>query len=182
VFVKVVQQKTFIPLYLFEIIFATIIDTNRIVMKTKIIALLILVASTFLAFSQRDTSLLADDFITKLQKDNGEGSVTIYQSSSVHFLHSKFVRINDNGKIDGWRVQIYNSSGKESKEEAKEIRKEFVAEYPDMKAYTVYQPPFFKLRVGDFRTKQEAYRFYRKILRKYPASYLVPDKIYLPEL
>lgn len=134
------------------------------------------------SFGQRDTSLLADDFIAKLQKDDGTGSVKIYQSSSVHFLHSKFVRIKGDGKIDGWRVQIYNSSGKESKDEAKEIRKEFVAKYPEMKAYTVYQPPFFKLRVGDFRTKQEAYKFYREILRKYPASYLVPDKIYLPEL
>lgn len=148
----------------------------------KIIASLLFLFLAFFGYSQVDTSLFAGDYIMKLQDNSKKGKITIYQDADIHLLQNKFVKINNDGKIDGWRIQIYNSSGAEAKEKAKEIRSKFVNKYPEVKAYTVYQPPFFKLRVGDFRTKQDAYKFYSEIMRAYPASYMVPDKIYLPQL
>ena len=56
------------------------------------------------------------------------------------------------------------------------------AKYPDMGAYLIYQPPFFKIRVGDFRTKDEAYTFYKKLLSDFPVSYLIADQINYPVL
>ncbi len=84
--------------------------------------------------------------------------------------------------IDGWRIQIYNSSGRVARDEANDVRTKFLNKYPDLKAYLIYQPPYFKIRVGDYRSKQEAYKMYKQIVKQFPVSYLVPDNINLPDL
>ncbi len=84
-------------------------------------------------------------------------------------------------KIQGWRIQIYNSSGKEARDEANEYRNKFLSKYPNLRAYLVYQPPYFKIRVGDYLTKPDAFRLYKEILAEFPVSYLVPDKINFPQ-
>lgn len=84
--------------------------------------------------------------------------------------------------IDGWRIQIYNSSGRVARDEANDERTRFLNKYPELKAYLIYQPPYFKIRVGDYRSKQEAYKMYKQIVKQFPVSYLVPDNINLPDL
>lgn len=117
-----------------------------------------------------------------LSKEYG-GAITITQDPKIAALIEKHTRMNraDN-KIPGWRIQIYNSSGKEARDEANEFRNKFLAKYPEMRAYVVYQPPYFKIRVGDFLTKQDAFRLYKDVLKEFPVSYLVPDKINYPQL
>jgi len=110
-----------------------------------------------------------------------QGKIAIIQDTSILLLLEKHIAINQNDiNLTGWRIQIYNSSGKEARDEANEIRNKFMNTYFDTKAYLIYQPPFFKIRVGDFRTKQEAFALYKTLLTVYPLSYLVQDKINLP--
>jgi len=114
----------------------------------------------------------------------GEGAIIINQDHQIQELVERHVAINkaNEGKIQGWRVQIYNSSGTNSRSEAQTARKQFLAKYPEVGAYLIYQPPFFKIRVGDFRTKDAAYTFYKKILSDFPVSYLITDQINYPKL
>jgi cell division septation protein DedD len=52
----------------------------------------------------------------------------------------------------GWRVQIFASSAMASAEElAKEARRKFTEA-----VYVEYEPPLYKVRVGDFLTKPAA--------------------------
>ena len=51
-----------------------------------------------------------------------------------------------------------------------------------MKAHEVYQQPFFKIRVGDFRTKLEAYKFQKEIMAQFPNSFIVKDEIEIDQL
>jgi hypothetical protein len=113
----------------------------------------------------------------------GQGSISIEQDSLIGWLLNKYesIKTTDN-KIDGWRVQIYNSSGKEAREEANDMRNKFLNIFSSHKAYLIYQPPFFKIRVGDFRTKQEAFELYKSALKFFPVSYVLQDKINLPPL
>ena len=137
-------------------------------MRNTLLLLYLIIAST--AFSQNDTP--------------AEGTITINQNEQISELVNRHIEINKSkeGKIDGWRVQIYNSSGTNSRVEAQNVRKLFLSKYPEETAYLIYQPPFFKMRVGDFRTKEEAYSFYKQLLPDFPVSYLVSDQINLPKL
>ncbi|MCQ2959008.1 MAG: SPOR domain-containing protein [Bacteroidales bacterium] len=118
------------------------------------------------------------------QATTTNGTITIEQDPRIPELINTHIDINkaNNGKIAGWRVQIYNSSGTNSRTEAQNARKLFLSKYPDVGAYLIYQPPFFKIRVGDFRSKSEAYCFYKQLLPDFPVSYLISDQINYPKL
>lgn len=137
-------------------------------MRNTLLILFIVLTST--AFSQNNTP--------------EEGTITINQDERISELVDRHIEINkaSEGKIAGWRVQIYNSSGTNSRTEAQNARKLFLSKYPEVGAYLIYQPPFFKIRVGDFRTKEEAYSFYKQVLQDFPVSYLVNDQIKFPKL
>jgi hypothetical protein len=77
-------------------------------------------------------------------------------------------------------VQIYFGA---DKAKAKEIKSKFIAAYgSEARAYEIYEVPNFKIRVGDFRTRLEAYRFLRKIRADYPASFIVGCEIEMPKV
>ena len=84
-----------------------------------------------------------------------------------------------NGKIKGYRVQIHFGT---EKNKAKEIKSKFLAKYPDVKVYDMFEPPYFKVRAGDFRTKLEAYKFLKEIQEDFPGSFIIADEIELPQL
>lgn len=84
--------------------------------------------------------------------------------------------------IDGFRVEIFFSSRLDAKEEALAIKTDFLSEYPNQAVHIKFVAPNFRVRVGDFRTKNEAWRLYKQIQRDYPAAFIVPDVIDFPLL
>jgi hypothetical protein len=81
--------------------------------------------------------------------------------------------------IQGYRVQIFFGSDRKA---ANDARTQFLQLYPNTEAYLLYQQPNFKVRVGDFRTQQEAQALFKELLRHFERVFLVPDKINLPKL
>ncbi|MBK8806262.1 MAG: SPOR domain-containing protein [Bacteroidales bacterium] len=138
----------------------------------------------FCSFAQTSQDNGTTDLLYKLQEPvNGLGTISINQDTRVQYLLNKHIKINEGSQtIKGWRIQIYNSSGKESKEQAKKVREKFLAKYPDVSAYLIYQPPYFKIRIGDFRTKQEAFYLYKDISSMFPVLYYVSDEINFPAI
>ena len=113
----------------------------------------------------------------------GLGKITITQDELIGWVLNKHIAVNQNEtKISGWRIQIYNSSGKDARDKANEVRNKFMNANVNTKAYLIYQPPFFKIRVGDFRSKQDAFALYKSIISLYPVSYIVPDKVNFPNI
>jgi hypothetical protein len=85
-------------------------------------------------------------------------------------------------EIDGFRIQIYFNSGHNSKSQAFEVYKQFIANYPGVEAYVSYQEPNYKVRAGDFRTRLEAEGFLRKIQADYPSAFVIKDQVLFPPL
>jgi hypothetical protein len=51
-------------------------------------------------------------------------------------------------------------------------------EFPELKAYMMYQSPFFRLKVGNFRERIDAEEYLPRIQRFYPTGvYIVTDTI-----
>ena len=90
----------------------------------------------------------------------------------------KHVELNNKSKtIPGYRVQIASFSGTSSKANAFALRDKFVEDYPEVQAYIVFDEPNFKVKVGDFRTRLEAYAFLQQIIEVYK-GYIIKDNIY----
>ena len=105
----------------------------------------------------------------------------IIQDKRVNELVLKHVLINEakKGKMKGYRVQIHFGS---EKAKALEVKSKFVSQNHKEDAYLDYQQPYFKIRVGDFRTKLEAYKFLQEISGDFPGAFIVSDDIELPPL
>jgi len=108
--------------------------------------------------------------------------VQIVQDSAMNALLDEAV----NGprqlvEIDGYRVQIYSSNQQQT---AKTEALELEAKLKDKVAHTIYVqylPPFWKVRIGDFRTYEEAKEYKKLFVQQYPEmmgdTYIVRDKI-----
>jgi hypothetical protein len=107
------------------------------------------------------------------------GSVEIVQEKKVQDLVNKHIEINSKAAIKGYRIKIHFGS---DKNKAKEIKSKFISKFPDIAAYEKYDQPNFNIRVGDFRSKLDAYKALKEIQLEFPSSFLVQDEIEMPNL
>jgi hypothetical protein len=84
----------------------------------------------------------------------------------------------DNPGIQGYRIQIYANADRKA---ANDIRTRFLQLAPETEAYLIYQQPSFKVRVGDYRNRFEAYAMYKILLKEFENVLIVPDRINLPK-
>lgn len=82
--------------------------------------------------------------------------------------------------IEGFRVEIFFSSNIDAKEKALKKKMEFLSVYPENTVHIKYISPNFRVRVGDFRTKNEALKLYKEIKDNYPVAFIVADEIDFP--
>lgn len=131
----------------------------------------IILTFIFIAFAGR---------LSYAQKVNADtGKVEFVQENKVKDLLNKHIEINSKAPIKGYRVKIHFGTDKNV---AREIKGNFMAKFPDVPAYEKYDQPNFNIRVGDFRTKLEAYKFLKEVQTDFPSAFLVQDEIELPEL
>jgi hypothetical protein len=57
-----------------------------------------------------------------------------------------------------------------------------MAMFPEQGVYLMFQSPYYKVRVGDFRTRMDAEGFKQKLLDEFPDAFVVKDEINFPEL
>jgi len=79
----------------------------------------------------------------------------------------------------GFRVQICTESGNNARDIANGEKGRFYTRYEGKKAYTKWESPNFKVRVGDFKNRLEATLYWKQISIDFPASYVVMDEIKL---
>ncbi len=108
--------------------------------------------------------------------------VEIVQDSALAVLLDE--AMNGKGEmieIDGFRVQIYSSNRQQTaKGEALDLEEKLKSAI-DQPVHVLYLPPFWKVRIGDFRTYEEAKEYKKQFVQLYPElmgdTYIVRDKI-----
>ena len=78
------------------------------------------------------------------------------------------------GQMEGYRVQIAVFS---SRAGAQSVASDFSNRYPNQKVYIKYVEPNFRVRVGNFLTRLEAYCFMKQIEGVFAGSFVIPDQI-----
>jgi len=139
----------------------------------------ILLLSSFL-FAQTKTQIEDFEFMPDARGAN-DGKITVIQDYKVTKAIEKHIKVNNN-KFPGWRVQLYFGAGSNSLAQAKGLKTKFRMKYGnEYGTYIIYDAPYFKLRVGDFRTRAEAMYFSKKIAKEYKSRWVMRDQIFYPD-
>ncbi len=72
-------------------------------------------------------------------------------------------------KVAGYRVQIFSDNNARTAKNEAESKARLIAErIPHYSTYVVYSSPYWRLKLGDFRTRDEAEVAATEIKRKFP--------------
>ena len=111
-----------------------------------------------------------DEEVEAVQKAHAQtGSVTPIDLPN----DSSFVEIVE---TQGYRVQIFASASIDEATAAQRVARDKIGD----SVYVVYDPPVYKVRIGDFASRLEAnQRLTRVVNMGYDDAWVVADKIYL---
>lgn len=89
------------------------------------------------------------------------------------------------GRFAGYRVQVFSDNNvRTAKAEASSKQRVISARFPQYQTYVRYNSPYWRLKVGDFRTQQEANAAAEELRKAFPAYSkeirVVRDRISLP--
>lgn len=115
-------------------------------------------------------SCMAQNGFLRLQQDPRIDSLIMKQRQ---------IYANDS-TIDGFRVQIFMELGNDAVRHADSVKAVFETYYPEVPIYLVFGQPYYRLRVGDFRTRLEAENQFQQLKNEFPNSFVTADRINLP--
>ena len=109
-----------------------------------------------------------------LRQDNSGGKITINSDPNINELIGKpSAKTNSSGvvsmRLRGYRIQAFSGNQPQSRAEAEAKKSDIKSLFPDISADVKYNAPFWRLRIGDFRTSEEATNFMKDLKRKYPS-------------
>ncbi len=89
-----------------------------------------------------------------------QDSLRIYQDSRLEALnskkaiqHKKAALLSRNTKVQGYRIQVVAT---QNREEAFKVKAQLMQNYPSHKSYTIFQAPYFRVKIGNFTNREEA--------------------------
>ena len=122
----------------------------------------------FFVNAQNDTTFSFNSEIISINENGIDALIEKYE----HILKAK------NG-VDGWRVQL-KFKAKES--EILKLKLKFIRLYPEIPVLLEYEEPYYRIRVGNFRSKLEALKIKHQIRKYFPNAYPVPEIINFSQL
>ncbi|HET9056634.1 MAG TPA: SPOR domain-containing protein [Chitinophagaceae bacterium] len=88
-------------------------------------------------------------------------------------INEKANKLKDN---KGFRIMVLNTN---NRSEVLSAKSTLLKNFPEQKHYLSYQSPYFRLKFGDFKTKEEALDYRKKLQFYFPNAdlFIIPDKI-----
>lgn len=75
---------------------------------------------------------------------------------------------------EGYRIQITYT---DVRDDIYKSKGDMYREFPQLVSYVEYEQPYYKLRMGDFKTRLEASYYLQQIVALHPGAFIVKDKI-----
>lgn len=106
--------------------------------------------------------------------------VTVHQSQAISRAMANKIEKNKTKKMAGYRVRIFFDNKQTSRGASEAAVNRFHAAYPGYGAYRTFASPYFKVTVGDFRTKSEAMQMLQALRADFPSALVVKENINYP--
>jgi len=167
-------MRSFFAVFVFVTLFSTIcVSAQNPDDSDALVDSLVYIQAT--AFDQ---SLAGKSIFNVLSSSSSD--VSIHQSQAIASAFEAKVSKNKTKVIGGFRVRIYFDNKQDSRNLSEASLKRFCSNYPGYGAYRTFSSPFFKVSVGDFRTKSEAIQLMQLIKDDFPSATLVKESINYP--
>ncbi len=122
------------------------------------------------------------DPVKRLQQKEITGKVVLQMDSLIlENYHKHLVQNSRNRGVEGYRIRIFSDNGYGAKENQMRVRASFLSLFPEIPTYPRYEGSYYKIYVGDFRTKRDALKTLEIIRKDFPDAFIVEDKIVLKD-
>jgi hypothetical protein len=108
-------------------------------------------------------------------------SVVIHKDPRIDLLLKKQGEVNaairkaNARTARGYRLLVINTN---KRDDAIAAKTKVYTNFPELKAYLVYQSPYFKLKVGNFKTREEAQQYQKSLGYYFPKGvFVIADTI-----
>jgi len=111
---------------------------------------------------------------------NQTASVIVHKDPRVDILVKKQSSINTAVKkasarsMRGYRLMVVNTN---KRNEAIDAKTKIYTYFPELKAYLSYQSPYFKLKAGNFKTRDEAEKYRKMMTTMFPKGVFIINDI-----
>ena len=105
-------------------------------------------------------------------------SVVVHKDPRIDLLVKKQASINTITKnsyartMKGFRLMVMNTN---KRDEAIAAKTKVYTHFPELKAYLVYQSPFFRLKAGNFKTREEAEKYRKRLAPHFPKGVFITN-------
>lgn len=123
---------------------------------------------------------LNESLVGKSVSDVLPWRVKLHQSAAVKNAAAVQVSKNRSVQTDGFRIRIYFDNKQNAREASAESEARFKRLFPGYSTYRTFKNPYFKVTVGDFRTKADAQVALQRIVRAFPDAFIVSEKMRFP--
>ncbi len=129
-----------------------------------------------------DSTLAGKDIfhILPSKRAGDDADVQIRQSQEIMSSMRQHIASNSKRTSSGYRVRIFFDNKQTARTESEKTLKTFKELFPGVAAYRIYANPYFKVTVGDFRTKSEAMALLTRIKGAFPSAFVVKESIEYP--
>jgi len=125
----------------------------------------------FLSFSFIAFSVAAQDTSTVLVHKDPRLDLLLKKQGDINAA----VRKANARTAKGFRLLVINTN---KRDEAIAAKTKVYTNFPQLKAYLVYQSPYFRLKVGNFRTREEAQQYQKTLGYYFPKGvFIIADTI-----
>src|SRR4051812_4198802 len=106
-------------------------------------------------------------------------TVVVHKDPRIDVLIKKKAAINKATKnigrsARGFRLLVINTN---NRDEAIAAKTKVYTYFPELKAYLQYQSPYFKLRAGNFKTRDEAERYRKQMNAMFPRGVFIVNDV-----
>ena len=113
---------------------------------------------------------------------NVPDNIILGQSKQVHNAVEARFQENRGKLFQGYRIRIFFDNGQNARGASAGALGRFKALYPGVSAYLSFTNPYFKVTVGDYRSKSEAMAALTDIKRQFPAAFIIKETFKYPSM
>ena len=102
---------------------------------------------------------------------------SVVASDSLQKSMQEYIAENPSRNVSVFRLRIFFDNKRDARAVSEQVMSEFQEIYPSVPVFRGYSNPYFKVTVGNFRSKSEAMKFLNEIKSQYPSVFLVKEVI-----
>src|SRR5262245_23609831 len=118
---------------------------------------------------------------TLFAQTDSNAAVVVHKDPRIDMLEKKQIQVNEfttrdaRSRVPGFRILVISTN---DRNKATTAKTKIYQEFPELKAYLLWQSPYMKLKVGDFKSREEAEPYLSNIQRFFPSGvYIIRDVI-----